>query len=329
MREFTGFEYVKIAVANAYGLDRENWDVRLDWFERHSSHLDLMANTAKQPFEYRKALQAFWDCLNQKPTGYLMPLDATASGLQIFAALTGCKDTARNTNLIGGFDRMCPYENTAKTLSQLSHKKFERDTVKKPLMTTFYGSLAQPKEIFGEGTAELDAFYETLNIEFKGAVEALADIQSCWQPDAIAHSWVMPDGHTVYIPVRDTESQIIEVDSLASLKFTMTAEVVKPIESGISLAANVIHSVDAYACREMIRRARNQGFRILTVHDEFRAHPNRMNDVRRNYISILAEIARSNLLSDILTQITGQEVEFQRFSLDLDKDIENAEYPLS
>lgn len=87
--------------------------------------------------------------------------------------------------------------------------------------------------------------------------------------------------------------------------------------------------VDAYVCREMIRRAYKQGFRILTVHDEFRAHPNRMNDVRRNYIAILAEIARSELLSDILSQIVGYDVGFQKFSLDLDKDIENAEYPLS
>lgn len=242
MREFTGFEYVKIAVANAYGLDRENWDTRLDWFERHISHLDIMGRTAKQPIEYAKAVKAFWDSLNRVPSGYLMPLDATASGLQIFAALTGCKDTARNTNLIGGFDRMCPYENTAKTLSLLSHKKFERDEVKRPLMTTFYGSLAQPKEVFGEDTEELKCFYETLKIEFAGAIEALADIQSCWQSDVIAHTWVMPDGHTVYIPVRDSETKVIEVDSLAGLKFSMTAEVIRPMESGISLAANIIHS---------------------------------------------------------------------------------------
>lgn len=242
MRQFTGLEYIKIATANAYGLDRENWDVRLDWFERHIGNLDLMAITAKEPIKYKKSVKAFWDCLNQTPTGYLMALDATASGLQIFAAITGCKDTARNTNLLGGYDRMCPYANTAKTLSELSHKRFDRDEVKLPLMTTFYGSMQQPKNVFGDDTEELNCFYDTLNIEFKGAVDALADIQSCWQSDADHHSWVMPDGHTVYIPVRDVEAKVIEVDSLAGLRFTMTKEVVRPVESGISLAANVIHS---------------------------------------------------------------------------------------
>lgn len=79
----------------------------------------------------------------------------------------------------------------------------------------------------------------------------------------------------------------------------------------------------------MIRRAYKQGFRLLTVHDEFHASPQRMNQVRRNYIEILAEIARSNLLSDILSEITGQELSFQKFSLDLDKFILESEYALS
>lgn len=329
MQEFTGLQYIKIAVANAYGLDKENWDVRLDWFERHAGRLDLMKSQAKEQIKYQKAVNAFWDAMNYNPTGYLMALDGTASGLQIFACLTGCQDTARNTNLMPNYDRICPYQSMATTMSNIGNKKYERDLVKDPLMTNFYGSKANPVEVFGEGTEDLKAFYESLNIEFKGAVEALADIQSCWQPDVSVHRWTLPDGHVAYVPVRESISDIIEVDSLAGLKFTMTCEVVQPMEYGISLAANIIHSVDGYVCREMIRRAYKQGFRLLTVHDEFWASPNRMNQVRRNYIEILAEIARSNLLSDILSEITGEEVEFQKLSMDLDKYILDAEYPLS
>jgi DNA-directed RNA polymerase len=329
MQEFTGLQYVKIATANAYGLDKENWDVRLEWFDRHAGRLDLMALNAKEPFKYKKAVRAFHDALNQNPTGYLMSLDGTASGLQLYACLTGCLDTARNTNLLPNYDRMCAYRNTAKTMSDIGNKVYSRDLVKDPLMTTFYGSINNPKEIFGDGTDDLVAFYETLNIEFKGAMEAMADIQSSWQPDTSIHQWTLPDGHKAYVPVRESQTEIIEVDSLAGLKFSMTCEVVKAAEYGISLAANIIHSIDGYVCREMIRRAYKQGFRILTVHDEFWASPNRMNQVRRNYIEILAEIARSNLLSDILSEIRGEQVEFQKFSVGLDKLILQAEYPLS
>ena len=329
MQQFTGMQYVKIAVANAYGLDKENWDVRLDWFDRHADRLDLMALNAKEPIRYKKSVRAFHDALNQNPTGFIMPLDGTASGLQCFAALTGCIDTARNTNLLPNFDRMCAYKNTAQTMSNIGNKVYSRDLVKDPLMTSFYGSHNNPKEVFGDGTEDLKAFYETLNIEFKGAMEAMADIQSCWQSHAEAHTWVMPDGHFVYIPVRETETKIIEVDSLAGMKFSMSCEVVKPIETGISLAAHVIHSVDSYVCREMVRRAYKQGFRLLTVHDEYWASPNRFNQVRWNYIQIMAEIAASDLLSDILSQITGEDIEFQKLSVGLDKLILQSEYPLS
>ena len=54
-----------------------------------------------------------------------------------------------------------------------------------------------------------------------------------------------------------------------------------------------------------------------------------MNQVRCNYIQILAEIAASDLLSDILSQITGDDIEFQKLSVGLDKLILQAEYPLS
>lgn len=329
MQKFTGAEYIKIATANAYGLDRENWDKRLDWFENNYVNAHKMIDEAKEPVKFAKALKAFKDYLNQEPTGYTMDLDATASGLQIYACLTGCMNTARNTNLLPNFDRMCPYNNTAITMSNLSNKTFNRDDVKKPLMTTFYGSVEQPKSVFGEGTPELKSFYDSLHQEFTGAVDAMNDIQSCWQSDKEVHQWVMPDGHTVYVPVRYNESRIIEVDTLGQLKFTQSIELVGKQTHGISLAANIIHSIDGYVCREMIRKAKELNFRILTVHDAFSASPNYMNKVRNNYRNILADIADSNLLSDILSQICGEEVEYQKFSLDLGDHIREANYALS
>ena len=330
MKLFTGFEYIKIALANHYGLDRLDWDERLEWVDRHTGHLDMMAKTAKEPILYRKALRAFHAALNQEPTGYIMGLDATASGLQILACLSGCHATAKNVNLIDTGSREDAYESTALTMSKIAGKKFERDLVKPPLMTTFYGSIEQPKSIFGEGTPDLEAFYQTLQTEFPGALEAMNDIQSCWQPNALAHEWTLPDGHTASVKVMVNVAKDIEVDELDHARFKQQMWLNMPNEFGISLAANIVHSIDGYVVREMVRRARNQMFEILCVHDSFWASPNHMNKVRQNYIDILAEIAESDLLQDILRQITGDdELIHTKLSYDLADKIRQSEYMLS
>lgn len=168
-----------------------------------------------------------------------------------------------------------------------------------------------------------------LTEEFPGACEAMNDIQSCWQGDALVHEWVLPDGHTAYVPVMERVSKKIEVDNLNHATFTHIAAVNAPQESGISLAANVIHSIDGYVVREMIRRAHKQGFVLLTIHDSFWAHPNYMNEVRDNYRQILAEISEMNLLDNILSQILGYEVEVTKQGPCIADEIRESEYALS
>ena len=58
-------------------------------------------------------------------------------------------------NLVNTGEREDLYENVAKIMGST------RKIVKKPTMTTFYASEAQPKEVFNP--AELDMFYKTLN----------------------------------------------------------------------------------------------------------------------------------------------------------------------
>lgn len=330
MRLFSGFEYIKIALANHYGLDRLDWDDRLEWVDRHTGHLDMMATTAKEPVLYRKALRAFHKAMNQVAQGYIMCFDATASGLQIMGCLSGCHQTAKNVNLINTGTREDTYQTTADTMSSVAGKKFERDVVKYPLMTNFYGSIEQPKSIFGEGTPELEAFYQTLQSEFPGALDAMNDMQACWQPDALYHEWTLPDGHTAHVKVMVKVEKDIEVDELNHARFKQQMWLNQTNEFGISLCANIVHSIDGYIVREMIRRAKNQMFELLCVHDSFWASPNHMNKVRQNYIDILVEIAESNMLQDILREITGDdELIHKKMSYDLADKIRECEYALS
>jgi hypothetical protein len=70
-------------------------------------------------------------------------------------------------------------------------------------------------------------------------------------------------------------------------------------------------------------------FPLVTVHDEFKAHANNLNHVRSQYREILAEIAESNVLDDILSQIHGCPGTFNKLSFNLPDQIRQSNYALS
>ena len=329
MLEFTGGQYINIAIANHYGMDQLTWDERIDWTDQRMGDLRSFTAEAKEPLLMEKAINALEDAQNGIPTGYIMGLDATASGLQVLAALTGCKKTAEAVNLTNTGKREDVYLKTSKQMSGLTGMTFDRKDIKKPLMTNFYGSTAEPKAIFGEGEV-LDAFYKAMEEELPGACLALEAIQSCWQVDALAHQWTLPDLHVARVKVMEMEQKKIEVGELDGATFTYQASVNKASDWGLSLAANIVHSIDGYIVREMVRRAYKQGWEILSIHDCFWCGPNHMNKLRQNYIDILAEIADSTLLQDILNEITGNpEGTIDKLSDDLGDCIRESEYALS
>ena len=80
------------------------------------------------------------------------------------------------------------------------------------------------------------------------------DLINLWQPYALQHKWEMPDGFTCIVKVMNTKEESFEVNELKS-SFTHQYKVNQGTEKGLSLAANVIHSVDALMIREINRRA--------------------------------------------------------------------------
>lgn len=72
-----------------------------------------------------------------------------------------------------------------------------------------------------------------------------------------------------------------------------------------------------------------EAFEVITIHDEFKCHPNNMNHLRQQYIMILAELAESELMSDILTQIHGVPGVCPKLSHNLGDLIRNSNYALS
>jgi len=325
MQEFTGTDYVKIDLANQFGLDRLRWQDRIHWVNNNIFDLPSLANTAKNKLAFTKALRAFRSKATGQPTNHIMGLDATASGIQIMSCMSGCRTSAKAVNLVNTGEREDVYLAVANMMVKQTGLEITRNIVKDPVMTFFYGSQAVPKRVFGDKT---DQFFNAMKQALPGPYELMSLFQSFWDPGTSNYQWAMPDGHVVHIPVTIKEDKGLEIDEANHMRFTYRAEVVKAQLQGRSLAANIVHSVDGWICREMSKKAEALGFYLAPIHDCFYAHPNHMNKVRQMYRECLAAITEQNLVEAILSQIARRQVVYPKKG-DITLDVLNSEYALS
>jgi hypothetical protein len=80
MQRFSPREYLKIDIANSYGLDKKTWDERIAWFDENEEQLDKLLPKAEEPALFYAGIQAYRDVQAGLPIGYPISLDATASG---------------------------------------------------------------------------------------------------------------------------------------------------------------------------------------------------------------------------------------------------------
>lgn len=401
MQEFTGTQYLKIDIANSFGLDKKLWDERLDWFDSNESKLDSLIKQAEEPALYFAGVQAWQRTKAGKGIKYPISLDATCSGIQILAALTGDRKAASLCNVVDTGKREDAYTSIYEFMCEEigDTAKIDRKETKKAIMTSFYASKAVPKMVFGEGPL-LDVFYDTLKEQAPGAWELNEAMLALWDPEAYSNDWILPDNFHVHIKVMGTRSENVH---FLNKPFEVSYTVNEPMEGGRSLGANMTHSIDGMIVREMSRRCMydpNQikyvldviegktqlyntrtrvkdiqmvedlwnhylksgflstrildyitpvnmfmvdrvvifdlitslpkfPFPLMTIHDCFRCHPNYGNDLRKQYNLLLSNIAKSNLLSYTISQITKREINVGKLDDNLWKDILHANYSLS
>ena len=70
-------------------------------------------------------------------------------------------------------------------------------------------------------------------------------------------------------------------------------------------------------------------FDLVTIHDSFGSSPNNVNWVRFQYKEILADLAESTILDDLLSQLYGVSGSFDKLSKDVPKHIRNSNYSLT
>jgi len=265
MQTFTPKEYLMIDIASNYGLDKETWDARLDWFksmlEPHLiSIVDLTKNKifqafvteADSPALFQAGCMAYRKALKGESITYPISLDATASGAQLLSVMMGCEKSGKLCNVVDTGRREDLYTNVNDLMNERLGEAMavDRKAAKQAVMTALYGSTREPKKAFGEGE-RLSAFYDVMVTELPGVWEVNEGLLSLADPDAIVYNWVLPDNFHVQTKVMTTENQ--EVIFLGD-HYTVPKIVQGPVERDLSLGANTTHSVDGMVVREMSRR---------------------------------------------------------------------------
>lgn len=321
MQQFNARQYVAIDLANHAGMDKLSWDERIQWVKDNMGQLDqLIPDDPKTKFLYIKALEAL---RNTEPTGFIMALDSTNSGAQVMSVLGKCGKSASTCNVIYTGKREDLYTNI---MNQVTAVGIIRQQVKEAVVPMMYGSKAAPKELFGEGTPQLKAFTQAVENTVPILGEMMALMQSIWQSNSKWHEFVMPDGHHVVLPTMVLHTERIR---MATTSFTYQWKDIGTSDNSTSLLANVVHATDAYISREMVRKANKAGFQLAHIHDSYWCSPVYMGQVRQFYKDILIELAKSNLLENICSQIAGEKVELTYTHPNLWEEMKDAEYMLS
>ncbi|MFW9600921.1 MAG: hypothetical protein ACMV1B_01200 [Prevotella sp.] len=122
-----------------------------------------------------------------------------------------------------------------------------------------YGSQQEPERLFGKKGEQLrDAFEHAMYRASPGSYELMGTLLKSWQKDS-RQAWKQVDGFEVVNTTFVSSEIKVETPELGSFTYNLRQEVVSDFEA--ANAANLIHSMDSYVVRELIRRCstpRNQ-----------------------------------------------------------------------
>jgi DNA-directed RNA polymerase len=160
-----GKKWLKVHLANCYGVDKVSFEERVRWAEEHAGSIFATASDpldttwwqkADQPWQFLAACFAYTECVGS-PAGSLTPcrvpvmLDGSCSGIQHYAALLRDEVAGKEVNLVPG-DRPGDLYATvaARVLEKLSESRepfslewhswgIDRKLVKRSVMVLPYG----------------------------------------------------------------------------------------------------------------------------------------------------------------------------------------------
>lgn len=312
MQKFNARQYLQLDIANNYGLDKHSWDARLEWFECNEKNLFNLVEEAENPALFYAGIKALEAVNKSEPIGYPVSLDATSSGLQILAALTGDDQAAKICNVVDTGKREDAYTAVyQRMLEEIGENgKIDRSDVKDAVMTSLYGSKAVPKRVFGDGVL-LRVFQRVMAEMAPAAWELNQMMLDIWNPEALSNDWVLPDNFHVHVKVMaQAKERIHFLNEPIDTFYKINA----PIEEGRSLGANMVHSIDGMMVREITRRCDYQQSKIDKIiricftewNDPGEYEDNRNN---RMVLTLWEQFQKTGFLSArILDHITAENI---------------------
>lgn len=246
-QELTGTEYLmaEIACMHDKAYEKKGWDERLQHFREIDFSASKTFKNASNPIGLRAALVALGHAMNKEPSGYMISLDASSSGLQFLSLMVSCPTSWK---LCGG-DESILDAYTAIYIGMGVTNTLDRKSVKQSIMTALYGSTATPQAVFGEN---IELFYETMEQMTPGAWDLNLGLQELWDEiKGTTYDWVMPDNFYACIETHDKE--VIPFKFLDK-EYQVVQKVNERPRFHKGLGPNLIHSVDGMVVREMYRR---------------------------------------------------------------------------
>ncbi len=343
----TIIEGVYIAIAHTLGEDKVSFEKRIDIGKRfylankNLSHLDfdyIVDTDGWEDYTFNEVtpmLRHYLDALNDTSKGIypatMFYLDATNQALQLIAILTRSKKLGAMCNLDNGNERADAYQEFADILNkQFNTTIFNRTSCKYPLMITLYGSSKGLPALVDEIASNIikedrfEHFVNLLNIDAESIEKGFHEALLQFIPEVIklkditeeintklykdSYVWTLPDGFKSRYLVKMKLEHKLELNKSKSKKIELVFNETIYAKNKMSRAmfANLIQSVDGYVAREMVRRMR--GKFITPIHDAFACHPSDYKLMMENYEDILCDLLDSDLLNDMLNEITDNAV---------------------
>lgn len=332
-----GNEWLLIDIANAYGLDKSNWETRLSWAR---DNLETMLNdtssleaAASDKLLFKQAVKEYKYYLQTGKSRQIVRLDATASGYQLMSVITRDEKAMEMLNVLGNTKRQDFYSLVYDRVRELVQPRDRedldawletkakeldlpkpRDVIKASIMTSGYNSVATPKMMLGN---YYGVFEQAIEEMASGASSLREYINSLYEP-RLYHSWKLPDGHWAYVPSLVTKTHKIEVKELdKSIKypsFNIRCEDNEASKDNWrSLAVNVVHSLDAWVCRQVITMLRERNIVVSPIHDSFGVYADECDELRKCYRYTLARLYKEPILENILAQVSDKEIDTSAF----------------
>jgi hypothetical protein len=328
-----GLTYLAIAVANELYSDKVEFNDAVEFIE--SKELEELTELAKGNPIAQTLVADYIDAQDGKPIGTITHWDATNSGLQFYALLGADKQTASLCNVFDTGVIADAYQALANALNIATQSEaFNRSNVKNSFMVFLYGSMAKnilhciedKKNGVVSGIAEFfpsdwndemmwEAFTTSMETIAPAAIKLMNLIYSYNIEGSTKFRWTMPDGFKVETTSvvsysgKDSDDKNKQVrgwfldlqgkthEGVASVKIEEYAKFSR------ALAPNVIHSIDAFFGREVIRRLQAMSIEVSFIHDSFGVHPNNASTLHQVVREVAAYILELNLLENILSQL--------------------------